>query len=218
MDVYARILCAQAARFNTVRPVTAVLFLPPNVKVCIRRAEHGGYTLVGRGRPSRSDLSIGDCFAQRRRRQDLGPGRGCPAGARRGADGPGESFLRGVRAGHRVCFSLDWGRRSFRRRAVAPCSHQGAPPSCARYEPASGHSHRPEPQGLLAPGENPGHPDRDDECLARKSRAALYPHSVDEGPWLCLSASRAPSSGTAPCGPACGVVWGGGAKHSPLPD
>ena len=27
-----------------------------------------------------------------------------------------------------------------------------------------------------------------------------------------------PSAGTAGCGPACPVVWGGGAKHSPLPD
>ena len=108
----------------------------------------------------------------------------------------------------RMCYWKQWATRS----------HQSSPPPRARHEQTPRHSHRLESQGLLASRENPGNPNRNDEPLARTSRAALYPPLVDEGPWLRLNASCAPSSGTAPCGPACGVVWGGGAKHSPLPD
>lgn len=86
---------------------------------------------------------------------------------------------------------------------VAPRSHQGSPPSRARHEQTPGHSHCHEPQGLLASRENPGYPDRDDESLARTPRVALYPRLVDERPWLRLSVSCTPSSGTAWCGPAC---------------
>ena len=73
-------------------------------------------------------------------------------------------------------------------------AHEGPPLARFGDQQTPGHFHDDQSQKLLAPVEDPGDADRDDEQMASTPGADQRPRSVDESSWLRLRLSRAPSS------------------------
>jgi hypothetical protein len=101
------------------------------------------------------------------------------------------------------------------RETVDAAAHAPTPPAGLGDIAGRGHARLAQPQGILAHGGQQHRPTCPEQAVVGETRGAQHAATVD-----CTSLRRfsVVTAGTARCGPACRVVWEGGAHHSPRPD
>jgi hypothetical protein len=101
------------------------------------------------------------------------------------------------------------------RETVDAAAHAPTPPAGLGDIAGRGQARLAQPQGILAHGGQQHRPTCPEQAVVVETRGAQHAATVD-----CTSLRRfsVVTAGTARCGPACRVVWEGGAHHSPRPD